>query len=155
MAFIPTVFRFVDEDNNERLDLNDPNGWELQQGLDLGEMVIEETTLQQAPYDDEVVVGTRRPRRDVRIPLKLNPQPTWSSMESLKAQLVTELDRDTNIIEVSWQGGAPYYLDTYRAAIPSYFRGQDVPGPHVWLRDVPVIITLKAKAVMRGAGVAV
>lgn len=148
-----TVLRFEDGAGVLRLDLNSATGFEFGRGLDLGTYDIEHSWLSQVPHPGAISAAQRRPIVEMRLPLILKPQANFGAMSALMTTLATELDRATNIIKFQPDGAAaPWYIDTYRAPIPTLIRGQDAPP--VWsllLDPVEMQLVIPRKPVLRGA----
>jgi hypothetical protein len=148
-----SVLRFEDGAGVLRLDLNSATGFQFARGFDLGTVDIEHTWLSASPHPGAISASARRPIAEMQLPLLLMPQANFAAMQALWTALAVELDRDTNIIK--WQpdgAAAPWYIDTYRAAIPSLIRGQDAPP--VWSllldpQEIPLVIP--RKPILRGA----
>lgn len=154
MAFVPPLCRYVSGIGAGRttlLDVNTTTGFKLLRSPDFGTKDIESVKLSQQPYDGDLVVDTRRPNRRVRLALLLQPQETWAEILTLRSGLVTELDRQTNILEYRFpytEGGVvpePFFVYTERAPVPALLRGQDAPNPGLWLRDVPILLEFEAQ----------
>lgn len=149
------VFRFEDSSGVERLDLNDPSGFEVARGLDLGTASVVHTFLSQPPYDGATLAASWRPLATMFVPLILHEQASMAAMKTLWDALVTELDRDTNVIRFQPEGAASASLyDTYRADIPTKYRGQAAPfiGGDL-LQDVELVpLVILRHPEPRGAG---
>jgi hypothetical protein len=100
------------------------------------------------------MAGSRLEIRTITIPLILPRQGSWTAVASLMQQLGAELNRPNNVIEFRPDGAASsYFIDTYRAPIPSLFRGQDAPAIETLLFDPhPIPLLIPAHPTLRGAG---
>lgn len=149
-----TILRFEDSVGAVRLDLNDTAGFQFGRGFSLGTADVEHTWLGAFPHPGAISATQRRPIAEVQLPLILNPQASFNAMATKMAALATELDRETNIIRFHPDGAtSPWYIDTYRAAIPSLIRGQDAPP--VWsllLDPLEIPLVIPRKPLLRGAG---
>lgn len=149
----PDIFRFVDAGNAELLNLNDPSGWMLLRGFDLGITTAERTYISQPPFDGAFMSSSRRPQVTMVVPLYLTPQTDSDAMVTHFTALATELDRVTNIIEYRPQGASSSFLiDTFRADIPSFYSGFGGPSPFVLLQSVgPLVCRIDRLPDFRGA----
>ena len=124
------IFRFVDENNIVRLNLNDLNGWMLGRGFELGTRRLERTWLTQAPYDGATLASSFAPPVRMLVPLILMPQPNAATIRQKYNLLKNELDRPTNIIEFREPGDTEsFFIDTFKADVPSLaHRGFNAPN---------------------------
>lgn len=152
---MPTIFQFVDDANVVRLNLNDPGGFLLARGLDLGSPTLNQEWLSQTPYPGAVLASSREDITTMTVPIWMTKQASWTAMQTLMNALRVELQRDTNIIEYRPIGAsASFFIDTYRSPVPSLFRGQDSPTPAIYMHDTePMNLTIPRHPTMRGAGV--
>lgn len=150
------VFRFVTYDGSTvRLDLNNPqSGWFLGRGFDLGVKRWEKTYITQPPYSGAVLASSWAPLVRVRFALFLAPQPSVAAMRTRLTELRTELERETNTIEFREPGDSvSFYMDTFRADVPSVHRGLEIPNEFLFKAVVgPFIIELDRLPDLRGAG---
>lgn len=108
-----------------RLHLNTDTTWALAEGLDLGGKDLVEFTLGNETEDGEEVVSSKRPRSTMTLPVFLREQANFAAIKTAMDALETELDRDTNAIVYQPKDTSLLYVyDTFRAPIPSLFRGQ-------------------------------
>lgn len=149
------VFRFEDGAGTLRLDLANTSGFEVARGLDVGSAPIVHEFMHQAPHNGAVSAASWRPETVMTIPLIVNRQANMAAIKTLWDSLVTELDRETNIIRFQPDGAAAHTLyDTYRAEIPSLYRGQAAPFiGGTLLEDVELVtLIIPREPVPRGAG---
>lgn len=136
---MPTVARFRDEAGATRLSFNDPAGFVLTRGFDLGQAPLEQVWLSQQPYDGATLAASSYGIAQITVPVWLSKQANLAAVKSLMATLKTELERPTNLFEFIPDGGvAPgdtHLFDTYRSPLPSFFRGQGGPNPARLLHD--------------------
>lgn len=150
-----TILRFEDDAGVTRLNLNTTTGFELGEGLDLGDDELQTTWLSQPPYPGAAQAATHRPIVVMTIPLLLLPQASFAAMETLKEALDAELDRVTNIIRFQPDGAAAAWLiDTYRAPRPSLYRGQGsiIPSNARLYDPQPITLQIPRFPEMRNAG---
>lgn len=149
-----TILRFVAaNETTVTLDLNSTTGFKLGRGFQLGTPPEEQAWLTQQPYDGATLAATRTDITIMSVPLVLMPQATWAAVKTLFDALAVELRRNTNIIEFRPHGAAAsYFIDTYRAPVPSLFRGVDLQSVahRLWDAEIPVLIP--RHPVLRGAG---
>lgn len=152
----PTFFRIVDPaaHGTVRLDLNLASGWMLGRGLDIGVAQLSKTWLVQPPYDGAVLATSFRPPVLMRVPLIMTPQTSASAMQTLFNNLATELDRLTNCIEYRPLGAAAsYFIDTYRANVPSLHKGDFAPNPFAIMQTTTILVLEIDRApILTGAG---
>lgn len=152
------IFRFIDPDTLAvRLDLNDPHGWLLGEGLDLGRKAVTKRWLSQEGVDGAEMAGSWHEIVQMpRVPLILMNQATAGDMETLIHQLNAELGRPQNCIEALPNGLDPasgtYYIDTYMADEVSSYDGEERRTP--WLEKGAKLFVLQIdrKPDMRGRG---
>lgn len=151
---VDAILRFENPaDNAIRLDIMDPAGWQTGKGLDLGRSIITGRVLAQPPFDGELPVGQYRPNVEMRIPVYLAPQDTWAEIKALYDALATELDRAANQLRFRPRADAGDYLfDTFRADIPSMFRGQQAHPALLGSDAEPMELIIRRKPIVRGAG---
>ena len=147
-------FRFVDGASALRLELLNANGWYLGKGLDLGRRTTERTYLNQKGVDGAVLVAADLEIRTMTIPLHMAKQGNATAMLALYEDLVDELDRETNIIELRPTGfGTSFLIDTYRGDGDSLFHDANFSDVFKKLRTgEPVVVTLERAPKSRGAG---
>lgn len=149
------VFRFEDTSGTLRLDLANVSGFEVARGLNVGTAGITHEMLEMPPYDGATVAASWRPTTQMFVPLIVNRQASMAALKTLWDSLVTELDRDTNVIKFQPDGAASATLyDTYRAEIPSLYRGQAAPFiGGTLLEDVELVnLVIPRHPTPRGAG---
>lgn len=136
-----------------RLDLNDPAGFVLTQGLDLGEPPLEQSWLSQTPHAGALLTAAREDITTMTVPVWLSKQSSWATLQALLLTLRTELTRTMNVLEYRPVGAtSSFFIDTYRSPVPSLFRGQASPTPAIYLHDTqPMPLTIYRHPVMRGA----
>jgi hypothetical protein len=148
-------FRFVDGTGAERLNLeNYPDGWYLGRGIDLGSRSVTRTFIQQGGVDGATLATSDVDIRVMTIPLLMSKQSSDENMLTLYEDLVFELNRETNILEIRPTGFATSFLiDTYRSEIPHIVGGQDRPDIFKFLEvGSPLILTIERAPHSRGAG---
>lgn len=149
------VFRFEDTGGTLRLDLANTSGFEVARGLNVGTAGITHEMLEQPPYDGAVIAASYRPLAQMSIPLIVNRQANMTALVALWQSLVTELNRETNVIKFQPDGAPSATLyDTYQAEIPTLYRGQAAPfiGGSL-LEDVELVtLVIPRHPVPRGAG---
>lgn len=157
------IFRFVvPPTGSTRLDLNAPTGWQVSRGFDLGKAESERTYIKQPPYDGATLVSASRGIVTMSVPLLLRPVPPLgetdaqaaAAMKTLMDALFTELNRMTNCIEMRLTGASSsYYIDTFKADLPSLYQGTGAPNP-ILLRQGggPMILSIDRQPTLRGAG---
>ena len=122
------VCRFEDSGGVTRLNLADPTGFEIARGLNFGTNDLSYTWLTQSGVDGATLAASDRPITMMTIPVVLHPQPSMAALEALWDDLMTELNRTTNILRFQADGAATATLfDTYRSQQPSKYRGLDTP----------------------------
>ncbi len=150
-----TILQFINSAGAVTLNLNDMAGFVLARGLDLGAAEVETTWLSQPPYPGAIPTGFTEQIVTMQIPIQMSKQTNWLAMRSLLNLLHTELLRPTNIIEFKPDPtSASYYFDTYRASIPSLYRGLDAPNPARLKQDpFPMLLQIPRHPQARGASV--
>jgi hypothetical protein len=150
------IFRFVDPSTLAvRLNLVDPTGWQLGQGLDIGARRLERVWLTQSPYDGATLASSFAPPVRMQVPLILLPQADSATIRAKFNLLKTELDRPTNAIEMREPNdSASFIIDTFRADVPSLaHHGFAAPNMFLAKQSIgPFIIEIDRLPDMRGAG---
>jgi hypothetical protein len=148
-------FRFVTYDGSTlRLDLNTESGWMLARGFVLGNVRLERTYITQPPYAGGTLASSWKPVVQMTVPLILTKQTNIAAIRTKFDALKTELERDTNTIEMRENGdNTSYYIDTYKADMPSLHRGIDAPNLMQYGVVIgPIVLEIDRYPDLRGAG---
>src|SRR5688500_4963195 len=94
--------QFITEGTPDVVNLNliDPEGWFAGAGLDLGRRGHTRTYIEQKGVHGATLTTADLGLRQMTIPLYMKPQADIDAMLDLYEDLVTELDRTHNVLEV-------------------------------------------------------
>lgn len=148
------ILRFVDGAGAERLNLINPTGWFAGAEFNLGRKVKTRIMINQPGVDGDTLATHSRDTRTLILPLYMKPQANITNMLNLYGALVTEVERDTNILEVRPPGfGSSFLIDTYAGDVDALLHGGDLPDVLNRLKTgSPLIVTLPRAPESRGAG---
>lgn len=124
-----TLLRFVDtttDPDTVLFDLNDPDGIFIA-NLDMGGVGTASTWLDAPGEDGAEMASSSRPLSTIRVDIHVAGEASSDAVLALWADLVTELDKDRNVLEYRPLGAsASEIIDTFRADIPSLYSGADI-----------------------------
>lgn len=149
------IFRFTSFDGGTiRLDLNDPAGWMLARGFELGTRRLERTYIAQPPYAGAVLATSYAPPVKMIVPLLLQQQASVAAVRTKLTQLQTELLRETNTIEMREPNDtASFFIDTFKADVPSIHHAVDAPNQFLFRATIsPIVVEFDRLPDLRGAG---